>query len=107
MDLFNCDYLSDVDIEALAIIIGPKLQPFKEVREITHKGTRLARALSKFAKPEHPWILLVNDVLTSDKSMNEAKEKIEAPVIGLVIFARTTPPRWISSVFTLSEYFRQ
>jgi len=104
----DCDALLDSDIACLARIIAKK-QEFRYVHGIPRGGTRLAKALREYANPDSTNMLIVDDVLTTGKSMEEAKRKYESTglkIIGWVIFARGRLPNWIHAVFELSEVLR-
>ena len=103
----DCDYLSDEDIECIAEIISSKVE-FGVVQGIPKGGCRLANALDKYAVWDAPFnILIVDDVMTTGKSLDKAKAE-QPPqvhpddVLGYVIFARGTLPSWVNAVFTLN-----
>ena len=96
------DSLTDEDISTLAFIIGSKLQ-FSAVYGIPRGGTRLAATLKKYCNETGP-TLIVDDVLTTGTSMEEARNEIGKNSIGVVIFSRGMCPSWISTVFQLSEW---
>jgi len=101
----ECDELSDADIETLAKIIARKFS-LKEVQGIPRGGDRLAKALEKYCSPVGETVLLVDDVLTSGMSMEEARRELGDSVQGVVIFARGTLPDWVEAVFVLSDWAR-
>ena len=95
----ECDALTEEEIETLALIISERLQ-FGDVIGIPSGGLRIASALEPY-KTEGP-TLIVDDVLTTGKSMEKVKEQYP-DAIGVVLFSRTQKlPEWITSVFTLS-----
>jgi len=108
----DCDYLTDSDIECIAKIIAKKTR-FGHVYGIPSGGTRLAEALEPYIDPHSNTLLIVDDVLTTGRSMEEAKkhfemlkkyfETLKYEVAGWVIFARRKPPEWVNAVFVLSE----
>jgi hypothetical protein len=92
----DCSALTWYDLEALAAMVAPKLQPFGQVYGIPRGGLRFARALERYETigPR----LVVDDVFTTGKSMQA--ERIYRDQ-GLVIFARTkNVPDWIRPIFT-------
>lgn len=102
----DCDALTSEDIECIAEIIASKID-FGVVEGISRGGDRLAMALEQYTDWAAPFnVLIVDDVLTTGKSME--KRKAGQPpqvhpddVIGYVIFARGTLPSWVSSVFRM------
>lgn len=100
----ECDSLTDIDIITIANIVGEKLE-FSEVYDVPRGGTRLAAALEDYCVSNGP-ALIVDDVLTTGISMEEARQRIGKEAIGVVIFARGFCPSWVFSVFQLSEWAR-
>ena len=102
----DCDALSDEDIECIAEILASKVD-FGVVEGISTGGDRLAEALEKYARWEAPFqILIVDDVLTTGRSMERKKagqppQVHEDDIIGFVIFARGTLPSWVGAVFRM------
>src|SRR3989344_6033868 len=102
----NCDALLEEDIETLAGIIAKKFQ-FKKVYGVPRGGVRLAKALEKYLSSAGP-VLIVDDVLTTGKSMEEAKEKFTGEdLIGIVIFARNKCPLWVKAMFAQESWIEQ
>lgn len=93
----ECDALTDEDIETLAWLIS-KRGDIKEVHGIPRGGDRLAAALRKYCTPSGV-TLIVDDVLTTGKSMEVARAKIGQYAVGVVIFARASCPSWIQPLF--------
>jgi orotate phosphoribosyltransferase len=99
----ECDALTDDDIETLAWIVAQKGK-FSKVVGVPNGGIRFALALQKYVSQEGP-TLIVDDVLTTGFSMEEAKNKIGDPrAIGIVIFARKQPADWIRALFTMTFF---
>jgi orotate phosphoribosyltransferase len=98
----ECDALTNEDIETIASIIA-RNYTFREVHGVPRGGLRLASALEKHLSPEGV-ILVVDDVLTSGMSMEEAMKSHEGETLGIVIFARGPCPRWVDPIFQLSEW---
>ena len=101
----DCDVLSDEDIETCAWLIAQKIV-FGAVIGIPTGGLRLEKALWKYTSNDSQTILIVDDVLTTGKSMengfaNLTIRKIypDKNIKGAVIFARTIPPSWIMPLF--------
>src|ERR1700704_2776061 len=101
----DCDGLTDEEIDALAYY-GSKLVKFSEVIGIPStrggidNGARIARAMLPFTSTGP--LLIVDDVLTTGRSMNEMKKQYPN-AIGLVIFARQKPPQWVKTIFQLER----
>jgi hypoxanthine phosphoribosyltransferase len=113
----DADALSDGSIEALAKIIAGKFS-FGKVYGVPRGGVRLARALEAYCETEafrqYP-VLVVDDVLTTGRSMEEAKKIVQdgfgRPAIGVVIFARcqkddanVAVPNWVFPICTVSDW---
>lgn len=98
----ECDALSSEDINTLAAIIA-RNHTFSRVIGVPRGGLRLAQALEKYISPEG-LTLIVDDVLTSGMSIEEARKDCEDEVLGIVIFARGPCPSWAQAVFQLSEW---
>lgn len=116
----ECDALTDGDITALAKMIHQMVEPFGSVEGIPRGGLRLAAELSKYAidnmgLPLPTSHLIVDDVLTTGSSMEQARAAFEdryrvpykriilPPPVGVVIFARGRCPKWIKAVFQCPE----
>ena len=95
----ECDDLSNEDWECLAWIVTNNVRPFGSVEGIPRGGEYLANVLQQYVT-KGP-LLIVDDVYTTGKSMEEQRNKRNAK--GAVIFARTTPPDWIKAVFILNS----
>lgn len=105
----ECDALDDEDIETLASIIARHFK-FSEVIGIPRGGIRLANALLKY-RSGASGILIVDDVFTTGKSMEEARRnhgKDDKDIIGIVIFARgeVSCPPWIKPICLFSDWTR-
>ncbi len=98
----ECDALTDEDIETLAKIIGGT-HLFGKVHGVPQGGMRLAAALQKHCL-NYGQTLIVDDVLTTGTSMEEARRQIGGPSQGVVIFARGNCPSWIKPIFQLSPW---
>lgn len=104
----ECDALTDEDWDCLAYLISKQIS-FDSVRGVPNGGNKLANALKKYET--NTWqqiILIVDDVLTTGKSMEEMKEKVlsephnkDTIIKGAVIFSRGETPNWILSLFKM------
>lgn len=99
--MIDCNSLTDSDLHTLARIVHDKFS-YSKVIGIPRGGMRFAEALREFSVPNHS-TLLVDDVLTTGKSMKNCRESISGPVLGVVIFARGRCPDWIWPLFTTTE----
>lgn len=103
----DCDALSDEAIETLAYLVSTRFD-FREVCWIPSGGTRLGEALLPYINESSSVTLIVDDVLTTGQSMEEAYWRYallhKGSVIGIVIFARTNQyPIWIHPIFELGD----
>lgn len=101
----ECDALTDEDLDTLAYMISSKII-FKRVIGVPTGGLRIAEALEKY-KSKDGWCLIVDDVLTTGNSMEEARDQCVEDVnniMGVVLFARGTCPTWVMPVFKLYSY---
>lgn len=102
----DCDALSNNDIKAIATIIRKKFI-YGKVIGIPRGGLKLAAELLPYERNLliDP-LLIVDDVLTTGKSMEEFREKyVHKNIIGVVIFSRTLNiPNWIHPIFTTSNW---
>jgi hypothetical protein len=97
----ECDALTDEDWECLAAMIAERCE-FGSVYGIPRGGTKLGNALQKYCKKDNPYRLVVDDVYTTGKSMNDVMEKND---IGFVVFARKRidfdPNKYVRALFTM------
>lgn len=93
----ECDALTDEDWETLALIISERCS-FKSVEGVPTGGLKLAAALQKYCSNKGYPLLIVDDVLTTGKSMWEHRGDRDA--VGYVVFARTNRvPSWIAAIW--------
>jgi hypothetical protein len=63
---------------------------------------RFAKALEKYIDPDGDIRLIVDDVLTTGTSMEEARKQLGwDDATGIVIFARGRCPDWILPIFDM------
>lgn len=101
----ECDALTDKDWETIAFIVSQKYE-FKFVRGVPQGGLKLMHALFKYRNPDSDVMLIVDDVLTTGKSMEDMEYALSdrfPNIKGVVIFARTKCPDWIEPVFQMWE----
>lgn len=96
----DCDYLTQEEIDLFAEHIA-SLFKFGNVEGVPTGGLRLAKSLEKHIIPNHETLLIVDDVLTTGKSMEEQRNGRKA--VGVVLFCRTAEfPEWICPLWILN-----
>lgn len=100
----DLDSLLDSDLAALAELVAGKFA-FRSVYGVPRGGERFAKALNRYCEPGFP-VLVVDDVLTTGRSMEEARVLLGSPdpVIGVVIVARGKCPSWVWPILRVSEW---
>lgn len=93
----ECDNLTDEDIETLALMLSEALPRFGSVEGIPRGGLRIAEAMEPYVTTGPP--LIVDDVLTTGRSMEEKRAGREA--IGAVLFQRGPGLPWVSPLFAM------
>lgn len=97
----ECDALTDADWDCLAKMISERCQ-FGSVYGIPRGGVKLQNALEKYVNPDSKTRLVVDDVYTTGKSMDDVMQNGD---IGFVVFARRpiifSADRYIRSLFTM------
>ena len=105
----ECDDLTDEDWQTLAYIVS-KSYTFGAVIGIPRGGLKFAEALKPYITLESEYVLIVDDVLTTGMSMEEAKTKYmqtykchEMDIFGIVAFSRKRVgcPEWIQPILQL------
>lgn len=95
-DKINCDALTTADWDANAAWVASRMK-FGRVVGVPSGGLAFARALEGYATSGPP--LIVDDVLTTGRSMEEARIRYPE-AIGVVLFSRTSNvPIWITARF--------
>lgn len=100
----ECDALTAADWEALAQIASEVLPPFGFVHGVPTGGTPFAEALRAHTDPFSQLIVVADDVLTTGRSMEEARANWPpALTYGVVAFSRAAEvPEWITPLFQLA-----
>ncbi len=81
---------------------------FRDVHGVPRGGTKLAQALGRYIDPEGDVFLIVDDVLATGASMEEAKGDTahrhrSLPRVGVVLFCRAERlSSWIAPIWRLS-----
>lgn len=81
----ECDSLTDEDWLTLAGLIAERVS-FGQVEGVPRGGWPLAEALARYREAEEQTLLIVDDVLTTGRSMEEHRAGREA--VGFVVFSR-------------------
>lgn len=110
----ECDALTDGDLETLAFIISEKAKMMtmgtmegygiSRVIGVPRGGLPLAHALEEYVTPGNGITVIVDDVLTTGTSMEEARRNCGEDAIGVVIFARGKCPDWIFPIFSMNWF---
>jgi|TARA_Y100000310_G_scaffold342991_1_gene448626 hypothetical protein len=100
----ECEALTGEDLDTLAYLISKRFR-FKRVIGIIRGGMRLMLALEKYISQDSPEenlpVLIVDDVLTTGGSMEDAKKKLGEPCIGVVIYSRGKCSGWVHPIFQM------
>lgn len=99
----DCDALTDGDLATLAAYVAREFPPFANVCGVPRGGLRFASALRRYetGSGRDP-TLIVDDVLTTGTSMEEARSaRLPGNVFGVVIFARGPCPDWVTPLFQM------
>ena len=99
----ECDALNFQDTETLAYLISKKFI-FKEVHGVPTGGINLANALKKYINKGSAYTLIVDDVLTTGKSMEVTRELLKLSAdstYGVVVFSRGKCPSWVYPIFQM------
>lgn len=103
--LIDCNALTDDDLAALAVMVRDWVGLFTHVEGVPEGGLRFAEQLQKFCKAsDFERRLLVDDVWTTGRSMQEYAARPGAPVYHefLVIFGRRPPPAPMRCLFLMA-----
>src|ERR1700730_17721232 len=98
----NCDALTDEDWAGLAQIVRAQFS-FSQVTGIPRGGLKFAAALRPYCS-DGP-LLLVDDVMTTGKSMEEYRAfHPMMPTKGVVVFSRGPVPDWVHPIFVVNSW---
>lgn len=103
----ECDSLTEADWDSLALVIARQIQ-YSEVVGVPTGGLKLEKALRQYRSGSSHPTLIVDDVLTTGKSMVELRDKIlkntmTKKVIGVVVFSRGKCPKWVTPIFQMDR----
>lgn len=95
----ECDDLSDDDLDCMANLISNRYD-FCEVYGVPTGGERIAEYLKMYRKKDSDNVLVVDDVLTTGASMEQARASLKGKypgkkLKGLVLFTRGRLPQWV------------
>lgn len=97
----DCDFLDEGDLACLSVLIVKSVGSFGKVVGISTGGDRLAKKLESWCTwKDSEIVLIVDDVLTTGRSMKEMRKKYPGAK-GAVIFARGKCPKWVKPIFKL------
>lgn len=97
----QCESLIEEDWECLACMIAKRCK-FKDVWGIPEGGLKLRDYLSILCEDDDSLpTLIVDDVLTTGNSMEEARKHVNGDSIGYVVFSRGGCPSWVRALFQL------
>lgn len=109
----ECDALTDEDWKCLACIAHQELglPEWYTTLGVPRGGWKFSFALDKFNNTNAKHFLVVDDVFTTGKAMEEARALIQKvnplfTVIGVVAFARAKCPDWITPIWQLNPKLR-
>lgn len=106
----ECDAITNHDYDTLAKLIAEKYN-FKEVHGIPRGGVPFENSLKKYVTNDNNNLLIVDDVLTTGRSMEEAKAEFANhgydEIFGIVVFSRGESKSWIKSLFQLESFFAE
>lgn len=103
----ECDNLTPEDVNFFVEVVRESIE-FNGVYGVPRGGTRLAEGLYPYSNASSRNYLIVDDVLSSGDSMNEARKFVEQhidatyyKICGYVFFNRghMDTPFWVKSVF--------
>ena len=104
----DCDLLTREDWITLAHVGAQMVPPFCEVEPVPGHNTEVfAQFLLEHAVPASEavrgaGILIVDDVLTTGRTMERARAG-RRTCWGLVVFSRAVPPPWITAIFRCND----
>ncbi len=109
--VIDCRTLSEADWSCIARQVTKRHVPFGRVVSASEGGENLVQALEPHQDPTSGYVLVVDDVLTTGSSMEEARRKLVAggthinDVLGFVFCARASCPSWVTPWLMLNRRF--
>ena len=100
----ECDALTAADWYTLASMAALVLPPFGEVLGVPTGGEPFARELRLYRSIDRGALLFADDVLMTGESMRSFRlaKQSDRRILGVVVFARVTPPPWVTPIFQLT-----
>ncbi len=102
----DAEHFEEEDIENIAWLFA-QTTSFGFVISIPRGGNMFADALRKLSTKESDTVLIVDDVLSTGKSMQSYYDLFskDKEVKGVVLFSRGETPDWITAIFQLPKTF--
>lgn len=100
----ECDALTDDDWDCLARLVADRAGAFGSAVGVPKGGLKFAEALNRHRTQGANLVLIVDDVLTTGKSMDAERANLPNDVVcqGIVLFSRVNIiPYWITPIFRL------
>ena len=99
----ECDALNETGYDTLAFMVSRNMK-YGKVYGIPRGGVPFGNALEKYSTTGHDTVLIADDVLTTGKSMEEAKKRFQnqsSDIKGIVVFARGKLSSWIDQGYRI------
>jgi hypothetical protein len=113
----ECDALTNEDWQTVVHLVNEYFKAiggFKEAIGIPRGGLVFAQSLQQYRDPKSHRILIVDDVLTTGKSLHDEraarfKNTDYDPIEGVVLFNRSSGyvPSWIHCIFSMGQGFNK
>lgn len=99
----ECDALTDADWKWAAARVAERFW-IRDIYGVPTGGMKFANALEKYRNQYGEVLLIVDDVLTTGASMEEARRQcrfdgFSTPPVGVAMFARVRPALWIEPIW--------
>ena len=101
----ECDAFTDEDLQTLARRVSEKFT-FGDVMGVPRGGLRFAAFLKQLQTPGANATLVVDDVFTTGKSMEDMRAAVYGMSVGVVIFAWVDTPSWVYPIFQAGRWVR-
>ena len=101
----ECDALTPNDWHCIAFLTHKQFGPIRDVYGVPRGGVPFENALKQFVEPDvtEGLRLIVDDVLVTGASMEEARETLRwDDAVGIVVFARNIEPPWVYPLMSIN-----